>query len=234
MKKSIIQLSLAVLVAAISTPTMLAQKEDEGEKVVRRIVIRDGEMMDLGSHGEHDFEAFRDLGGPRTYLGVHALDISKDLRAHFGASPDRGILVSTVGEDTPASKAGIRAGDVILTVNGEAVTSAGKLRSLIRGAEPGKSTEVEILRNGARQKLFATLEQRKLEGPAIHVWEDGPRGRVLLDHSEEGVRKIHELFENPQWKERMMKLQDCGETQSKLDKVQKRLDELEKKLQKLQ
>src|SRR5262249_58974927 len=65
-----------------------------------------------------------------TFLGVHAEDVSKENMASYGMREGRGVVVTEVVKDSPAEKAGLRKGDVIVGFNGEAVTSTRKLKRL--------------------------------------------------------------------------------------------------------
>ena len=55
------------------------------------------------------------------YLGVHLIDLSEQLGDYFGVSDGEGVLISSVEEDSPAEKAGIKAGDVVLTADNEKI-----------------------------------------------------------------------------------------------------------------
>lgn len=102
-------------------------------------------------------EAFRDgfaysFGGGR--LGVATQPLTGQLAKHFGV--ERGVLVSEVTEDSAASKAGIRAGDVITKVNDESIDDTVDLiREL--GRRDGEVT-IEIVRGGKAQTVKATIE----------------------------------------------------------------------------
>jgi serine protease Do len=76
------------------------------------------------------FETFRAFGAPM--LGIDAEDLSGQLGNYFGAPDGEGILVREVMPGTPAEKAGLKAGDVILRVDGERVRNAEDLRSSLR------------------------------------------------------------------------------------------------------
>jgi len=91
----------------------------------------------------------------RGRLGVQVQDVSGDLADALSLEGDRGALVTEVLDDTPASRAGVRAGDVILSVDGRAVDDAADLRQ-----ELGKSegaTRIEVSRRGTRRTLEADL-----------------------------------------------------------------------------
>jgi putative serine protease PepD len=71
-----------------------------------------------------------------------------------------GITVDTVQPNTPASGAGVEAGDVILTVNGTNVSTAEQLSVVLRALAPGTEVEIVVKRNGAEQTITLTLAER--------------------------------------------------------------------------
>jgi len=91
------------------------------------------------------------------YLGVEIQDVE--------GPASRGARVEDVRDDSPAAKAGFRKGDILVRFDGEAVRSAQSLRRLVRETPPGRSVVVEVTRNGAAEKLTATLDRRRGPGP---------------------------------------------------------------------
>jgi S1-C subfamily serine protease len=98
------------------------------------------------------------------HLGVQLADVSKPDVARLKLLEERGALVKSVDSDTPAEKAGLKEGDVILRYQGEAVQGAVQLARLVRETPPGRTVSLEVSRGGAVHKLSATLEEGK-EGP---------------------------------------------------------------------
>lgn len=97
------------------------------------------------------------LGG-RGRLGVQTHDLDSDLGAYFDAPNGRGVLVLKVLDDTPAAKAGLKAGDVITGVGGKSVATTEELREALRDREAG-DVELRILRNGSARTMSATLAE---------------------------------------------------------------------------
>jgi membrane-associated protease RseP (regulator of RpoE activity) len=108
---------------------------------------------------------FGEGGGPSNFvfstgrgrLGVNVQDLTPELAAYFGVKD--GLLVNSVQADTPAAKAGIKAGDVIGTVNGKAVASSSELVKELADKE-GEVT-IGVTRDKKALSLKATLEPRK-------------------------------------------------------------------------
>lgn len=103
-------------------------------------------------------------GHPR--LGIDGEDLSGQLGAFFGAPEGEGILVRSVGNDTPAEKAGLKAGDVITSLNGERIRSVGDLRQQLsrhdeRGdkdkADKAQTVKLGVLRNKSELSLSVEL-----------------------------------------------------------------------------
>jgi serine protease Do len=79
----------------------------------------------------------------------------------------RGVRVKNVEGETPAAKAGLKAGDVIVRFDGESIRSAAHLRRVIHETPAGRSVAIEVTRDGAPHKLTATLEEGKGRGSAF-------------------------------------------------------------------
>jgi serine protease Do len=105
----------------------------------------------------------------RGYLGVHIQDVTPDLAHQFGLNQGGGVLIGDVSPDTPASKAGIKKGDVVLELNGQPIEAANQLQVQISQMAPGTPAKMKIWRDGKAQDVTVTLgelpEQAEKEGP---------------------------------------------------------------------
>ncbi len=97
------------------------------------------------------------------FLGVGTEDISKENMVRYGMREVRGAGVTKVVKDSPAEKAGLKEGDVILRFDGESVTSARKLSRLVGESAPDQTVRIMINRGGAEQELSATLSQHSMK-----------------------------------------------------------------------
>jgi len=97
----------------------------------------------------------------RGFLGVTISNISAEDQEAFGLPSREGALVQEVMEKGPAAKAGIQHGDVILRINDKPVKSQRDLIDTVASLPPGTKVELEILRDGKRKTLTATLGERK-------------------------------------------------------------------------
>src|SRR3954452_21900513 len=98
----------------------------------------------------------------RGYLGVQIQPLSKDLAEGLGLSTDKGALVGSTQDGTPAAKAGIKSGDVIPAVNGDPVATARELSKKVASLKPGSKVEIAYLRDGKERS--ATVELAALPG----------------------------------------------------------------------
>jgi serine protease Do len=89
----------------------------------------------------------------RGWLGVLIQDVTRELAETFGMDQPRGALVAQVLSGSPAEKAGIKAGDVILSYNGKAITASSGLPPLVGTSAVGQAAQVEVLRRGKVEKV---------------------------------------------------------------------------------
>ncbi len=99
----------------------------------------------------------------RGWLGVTIQDMTPELAKKFGLETAEGALVSDVFRDSPAQKAGIERGDVIIEYDGRGVKDVSSLRNMVAGSRVGSEVEVEVVRDKARRKLKVVVEELPLE-----------------------------------------------------------------------
>ncbi|GAA4010956.1 Do family serine endopeptidase [Sphingomonas swuensis] len=99
----------------------------------------------------------------RGYLGIGLLPLDESSAAALGIAKDRGELVRSVVPGQPAQRAGLQQGDVILRVGGRPVTPDETASYLIANVTPGQRVPIEIIRDGRRQTVTATVAQRPTE-----------------------------------------------------------------------
>lgn len=99
----------------------------------------------------------------RGYLGVAIQRLSSDIAAGLGLPKDKGEIVATVEPGGPAARAGVRQGDVILSVGGREVDYDNSLSYLIATTPIGTTVPLDIIRDGKRMRVNATVAQRPSE-----------------------------------------------------------------------
>ncbi|MFH1699009.1 MAG: PDZ domain-containing protein [Candidatus Zixiibacteriota bacterium] len=101
------------------------------------------------------------ISEPSGYIGVGILDINDQLGEYFGVEDGNGVLVAEVKEGSPAENAGIKAGDVIIGIDGEDVNSTGELREIIGTKEEGDEAKISYLRD--KKEYAVTVEIAEYE-----------------------------------------------------------------------
>jgi membrane-associated protease RseP (regulator of RpoE activity) len=214
------------------TPTPPPHKERKKHVVVespRRIVVdEDGVFME----GDGDEDAFvADLRGldeeiPRLmrmhgfgggYIGVQPIDMTEELREHFGAPKDAGVMIGKVYADEPAAKAGLKVGDIVTSVDGAKVASTRDLVRAIRQKKEGDTVSVAVWRDRGAKTLTVSVAERQDKG--MQLGEMGPEMRRFRFHS---PRPPHP----PMPPEDL----DSPELRQRMDDLEKRLHDLESRL----
>lgn len=111
-----------------------------------------------------DFRSFPyEFGSAAPLLGVTAENLNGQLGEYFGAPGGQGVLVREVRPGTPAEKAGLKAGDVIVKVDGESIRTVGDLRSKLRARvdKDEKNIQLGVLRKGSQMTLSVSIEKPK-------------------------------------------------------------------------
>jgi len=97
----------------------------------------------------------------RGHLGVYIQELTPDLAESFGLKDTKGILVSRVMDDSPAAKAGLRQGDILVKMDGQLVGELNQFRNRIAMTAPGTVVKLEILREGKSKDLKVTIGKRE-------------------------------------------------------------------------
>jgi hypothetical protein len=196
----------------------------------------------------------------RGFLGVQVLGLTEELRVHFGAPSDSGVLVAKVEEGSPAAAAGIQVGDVLTAIDGEPIEGPRSLAIAIRGKKTGESVNVDFLRDRGTISASVAIEERDRtvidlaefdfalpeiaplpgEGPLVggpdFVFAT-PGMRLKLNEEslrafEEAMRELEGRFESEEWQEKLKRFRelDMGKIQERMKEVEERLRKLESEL----
>ncbi|HVR07345.1 MAG TPA: PDZ domain-containing protein [Thermoanaerobaculia bacterium] len=174
----------------------------------------------------------------RGYLGVELSDLTPELRAHFGAPEQAGVMVARVVAGSPAEKAGLKIGDILTSLDGKPVESSWDVRSRVRPLAEGTVVPIEVWRDGKSQALSAVVaqkERREIDlSPFLMKGADAERimtfrrlpGTAAEGDALDGAVASPKLHLQPRVSPREQMLE------KKLKALEKRINELESRLPK--
>ena len=96
-----------------------------------------------------------------SYLGIGAVEVTPDRAKALNLKEERGVEVAHVEDDSPAAKAGIKEGDVVLEYNGEKVEGVDQLIRMVRETPPGRQVAMVVWHNGASENVTVTAGARR-------------------------------------------------------------------------
>ncbi len=118
----------------------------------------------------------------RGMLGVEVQNVTPDLAKSFGMSEAKGALVAEVNPASPAEKAGIKRGDIIIEFNGHPIQEMNDLPRLVADTAPGTKASVKVLRDGKEKSFTVTVAELTEEAQAAESKEEtgGKQNRLGL------------------------------------------------------
>jgi serine protease Do len=119
----------------------------------------------------------------RGWLGVGIQDITPELAKAFRLKDTKGTLITGVMRGTPAEKAGLQKGDVVLKLNGEIVENSNALRNEIADARADALVELELVRDGTSMRRMVTLDERPKQPARIAIPQEPPTPTPQLGFS---------------------------------------------------
>ncbi len=132
------------------------------------------------------------LGAGRSYLGIGVAEVDAERAKALKLPEERGVEITRVEPDSPAEKAGLKVGDVVLEYNGQRVEGTQQFVRLVRETPPGRRVTLVISRDGATQTVTATLGRRRYPdwplGPEFRT--DMERLRTELDRMRREMREV--------------------------------------------
>jgi serine protease Do len=142
------EIGIALLVgAALTAPAGMSQKAPHPPQAAEVVSQREG-----------------------SYLGIGVQEVDSERAKALKLSEERGAEITRVDPDTPAFKAGVKPGDVLLEYNGTAVQGTDQLQRMVRDTPPGKTVKLVVWRNGASLSLSATVRKG--------LWVETPGGEI--------------------------------------------------------
>ncbi len=100
----------------------------------------------------------------RGWLGVNIQNITPQLAKHFSLEQEHGALIADIGKDTPASKADLQRGDIIVSMDGKEVKDATELKNMVASTAPGTKVTLGIIRQGEKKEVSVTLGEFPTKG----------------------------------------------------------------------
>jgi len=233
---------LATCVAMVGGSAMAAEHPQDSHAVVKRPVV----VVRTGSH--HPGLTWS-VEGSRSFLGVQTVDLTPELRRHFGVPPEAGVLVAKVVEESPAAESGLQVGDIISAVDGDDITSPSELARTIGHLDSGEVIDLEVWREGQIRNVQSTLVER--QGPRVDIrqfrlpegrladreWSDAElEGAIELETEtlNRAIERLNQELDSPEWHERVHLFKEHqGSLMQRIEVLEQRLRELEKELQEL-
>ena len=114
----------------------------------------------------------------RGHLGVSIQEVNQQLADSFGLKKPEGALVSSVEKGSPAEKAGIVSGDVILSFNGKRIDRVNDLPSQVAELKPGSKSSLELWRQGAKREVEVSVGELKSASAKAANSEGADQGRL--------------------------------------------------------
>ncbi len=162
--------SLGLLVAIVaSVSSLIAQSPKAFEAPARPFDVAQGRQFEPGVRVERPDIMMLDRRGLQ--LGVMVSDVD---------TATSGVRIDEVNEDSPAEKAGLKAGDIVVEYDGERVRSARQFTRLVQETPEGRTVTIALMRDGKKQTVSATPENGRM------TWNFGPDIDRALREAERG------------------------------------------------
>ena len=201
-------------VAAAKKKYEAAQKQSQeqyeaAQKQYREIYRRDAETykkkMELARKAyEKQYEAAKKSqkdnadkwlvmqGGKRPAMGIHLMDVTRQLAEYFGVK--EGALISSVTKNSPAGEAGLEAGDVITSWNGQPVNGSARLHTFLYQAKAGDKATLGVVRRGKKSEVEITLGEYQQLNPQAYFYDTSKDGVHGIDGTGEIEPHATNLF----------------------------------------
>ena len=150
----------------------------------------------------------------RKYIGIYLEEINRELSEYFGVKEGRGLLVAKITKDSPAEKAGLKVGDVIIKADGIRTERARDLTRVIQDKEKGERIKLELLRNKKVRSVEVEIEEERSGfSYSYKYWEDYVDS---WDSYSENLEKQYKKWQDSEEYEKLMKrlnkkLEEIGE-----------------------
>jgi serine protease Do len=169
------------------------------------------------------------MTGDHGYMGVSLQDLSEQLGEYFGVENGQGALVKEVFEDTPAAEAGLKAGDVIVKIDGQNVESPADLTEHLSDKDEGDEITLELVRNKTSQTVKLTLA----DAPDTFEWQGGEALNLRMPKLPKtpNMPKMWQYYHqtpSKEWRQKNAPFQD-----ERMQDLRKEMDELRREMKEL-
>ncbi len=217
-----------------------AVRETAPKTLAKVRLVREGKPVDMdvtvgrlrssyafSFNGDHLISVF---GEDRGFLGVSLEMLNDDLGAYFGVGEDEGALIVNVSEESPAEEAGIKGGDVIVSMDNVEVMDPQDVHEILSEFDEGETINITVIRQKAKKKFNVELGKHPSSRSIRIFGERGDTGsRIHLDDERTFLHRIpeieHELEVLPEIEHRLQERLEGME-----EKVQRNFEKAERKL----
>ncbi len=158
----------------------------------------------------------------RRYIGVSPQDMNRELSEHFGVEKGRGVLIAKIREGSPAEKAGLKVGDVIISADGVRVEEGEELSRLVQDKKKGDKVKIEFLRD--KKKMSVDVEVEEEEAGQIpelfgfpNEWKD------YLDYWDKATTGQYKDWTDDYSKAYQRQMEELKKQMKKMDEASKNL-----------
>ena len=193
-------------------------------------------FFDRGHDNNHKYRKHKN-----GYVGVSLTPLSDQLADYFGAKSDVGVLITEVSDDSPAEKAGLKAGDVIIAIGKEEISDYSDVKEIVGESDKGDKLTFTILRNKRQQKIEVEVSEseessfgyRFFSGPDIAIIPDIPAIPDIYIPKAKGRfnrfnRDHNSFFDYDEF------LEDMGEFKEEMAEFKKEMKDLHWKFKRLE
>ena len=175
-------------------------------------------------------------GSASSWLGVELQELNPDLARYFKLRKPRGALVTSVEPGSPADKAGLKAGDVIVEIDGEEVETPDDVQEILDDLEPGDTVTVTVIRNGRRKTFEVELSEGNWQG-RFYITPKGIPQQLQrqLERLQRYNLELGRRFQREQLQEELNReLERLREKELSQEELNRKLERLQEEVKKLQ
>jgi len=163
---------------------------------------------------------FNWVAGSSKHIGVFLQELTPELGEYFGVKDGLGLLVTKTSPDSPAEKAGVKAGDVLIKANGKVIKSNAQLRSMIQKMKKGDKVELELIRDKKKLSLAVEVAEEEEGFHFSSSYLDNRKNRSRQ------YRKAVDLYSEAQKFNYQKMLDQMGEQRKQFESQQKKAKKL--------